>query len=74
MPIDPSMLAKSIGTLNDLDPARDLPATLQQAVTAAKQLFDAQPPGSCWPTPTNSAQPAGILAAARIVCEDDART
>src|SRR5829696_2177807 len=31
MPIDPSMLAKSIGTLNDLDPTRDLPATLHQA-------------------------------------------
>jgi GAF domain-containing protein len=45
MPIDPSMLAKSIGTLNDLDPTRDLPATLQQAVNAAKQLFDAQAAG-----------------------------
>jgi hypothetical protein len=37
----PSMLAKSIGTLTDLHPDQDLPATLQQAVLAAKQLFDA---------------------------------
>jgi hypothetical protein len=41
MPIDPSMLAKSIGTLTDLHPDQDLPATLHQAVIAAKQLFDA---------------------------------
>jgi hypothetical protein len=41
MPIDPSMLAKSIGTLTDLHPDQDLPATLQQAVLAAKSLFDA---------------------------------
>jgi len=39
MPIDPSMLAKSIATLTDLDPQRDLVATLDQAVVAAKQLF-----------------------------------
>jgi GAF domain-containing protein len=39
MPIDPSMLAKSIATLTDLDPERDLAATLEQAVVAAKQLF-----------------------------------
>ena len=45
MPIDPAMLAKSIGTLNDLDPTRDLTATLQQASVAAKQLFDAQAAG-----------------------------
>lgn len=45
MPIDPAMLAKSIGTLNDLDPTRDLAATLQQAVVAAKQLFDADAGG-----------------------------
>jgi GAF domain-containing protein len=45
MPIDPSMLAKSIGTLNDLDPTRDLPAALQQAVMAAKQLFDVEAAG-----------------------------
>jgi GAF domain-containing protein len=45
MPIDPAMLAKSIGTLNDLDPTRDLPATLRQAVLAVKQLFDAQAAG-----------------------------
>jgi putative methionine-R-sulfoxide reductase with GAF domain len=40
MPIDPSMLAKSIATLTDLDPERDLASTLEQAVVAAKQLFD----------------------------------
>jgi GAF domain-containing protein len=45
MPIDPSMLAKSIGTLTDLHPDQDLPATLQQAVLAAKQLFDADAAG-----------------------------
>ena len=45
MPIDPSMLAKSIGTLSDLDPQRDLVATLHQAVVAAKQLFDADAAG-----------------------------
>ena len=44
MPIDPSMLAKSIGTLTDLDP-QDLPATLHQAVVAAEQLFDADAAG-----------------------------
>ena len=44
MPIDPSMLAKSIGTLADLDPEQDLAATLHQAVIAAKQLFDADAP------------------------------
>jgi len=45
MPIDPSMLAKSIGTLTDLHPDQDLPATLQQAVQAAKSLFDADATG-----------------------------
>jgi GAF domain-containing protein len=45
MPIDPSMLAKSIGTLSDLHPEQDLPATLHQAVIAAKQLFDADAAG-----------------------------
>jgi GAF domain-containing protein len=45
MPIDPAMLAKSIGTLTDLDPTRDLTATLQQAVDAAKGLFDADAAG-----------------------------
>jgi GAF domain-containing protein len=45
MPIDPGMLAKSIGTLTDLDPERDLAATLQQAVVAAKQLFDVDAAG-----------------------------
>ena len=45
MPIDPAMLAKSIGTLTDLDPLGDLPATLRQAVQAAKQLFDGDASG-----------------------------
>lgn len=39
MPIDPALLAKSIATLNDLEPERDLASTLEQAVLAAKQLF-----------------------------------
>jgi putative methionine-R-sulfoxide reductase with GAF domain len=39
MPIDPAMLAKSIATLTDLDPDRDLAATMEQTVVAAKQLF-----------------------------------
>jgi GAF domain-containing protein len=39
MLIDPALLAKSIATLTDLDPARDLASTLEQAVVAAKQLF-----------------------------------
>jgi GAF domain-containing protein len=39
MPIDPALLAMRIATLTDLDPQRDLAATLQQAVVAAKQLF-----------------------------------
>jgi GAF domain-containing protein len=45
MPIDPSMLAKSIGTLTNLHPDQDLPATLQQAVQAAKQLFEVDAAG-----------------------------
>jgi GAF domain-containing protein len=45
MPIDPAMLAKSIGTLTDLHPDQDLATTLQQAVVAAKQLFDADAAG-----------------------------
>jgi GAF domain-containing protein len=45
MPIDPSMLAKSIGTLTDLHPDQDLAATVEQAVQAAKQLFDADAAG-----------------------------
>src|SRR5215207_9778412 len=39
MPIDPALLTKSIASLTDLDPDRDLAATLEQAVVAAKQLF-----------------------------------
>jgi hypothetical protein len=45
MPIDPAMLAKSIGTLTDLQPEQDLVLTLQQAVLAAKQLFAADAAG-----------------------------
>jgi len=45
MPIDPALLATSIGVLADLDPERDLPATLQRAVKVAKQLFDADTAG-----------------------------
>jgi hypothetical protein len=45
MPIDPAMLAKSIGTLTDLQPQQDLVLTMQQAVLAAKQLFDADAAG-----------------------------
>jgi hypothetical protein len=41
MPIDPADLAKSIGALTDLHPEQDLAATMQEAVAAAKQLFDA---------------------------------
>jgi len=45
MPIDPSMLAKSIGILTDLDPQRDLAKALQDVVVAAKQLFDVDAAG-----------------------------
>jgi putative methionine-R-sulfoxide reductase with GAF domain len=45
MPIDPATLAKSIATLTDLDPRRDLAATLEQAVVAAKQLFEVDAAG-----------------------------
>jgi hypothetical protein len=45
MPIDPGLLAKSIATLTDLDPERDLAATLEQAVVAAKQLFEVDAAG-----------------------------
>jgi hypothetical protein len=45
MPIDPSMLATSIATLTDLDPERDLAATLEQTAVAAKQLFQVDAAG-----------------------------
>jgi GAF domain-containing protein len=45
MPIDPSDLAKSIGTLDSLDLARGLAPTLQQVTDAAKQLFRADGAG-----------------------------
>ena len=45
MPIDPALLATSLGALADLDPEPDLPASLQRAVTAAKQLLDADAAG-----------------------------
>jgi len=45
MPNDPADLAKSIGTLTDLHPQHDLTKTLQDAVVAAKQLFDTDAAG-----------------------------
>src|SRR5215217_6447086 len=45
MPIDPATLARSIATLTDLDPERDLAATLEQTVVAAKQLFQVDAAG-----------------------------
>jgi hypothetical protein len=36
MPTDPAMLARNIGTLNDLDLLRDQPGALQEAVLAAE--------------------------------------
>jgi putative methionine-R-sulfoxide reductase with GAF domain len=45
MPIDPGLLAKSIATLTDLDPERDLAATMEQAMVVAKQLFEVDAAG-----------------------------
>ena len=45
MPIEPATLAKSIATLTDLDPEQDLTSTLEQAVIAAKQLFEVDAAG-----------------------------
>jgi putative methionine-R-sulfoxide reductase with GAF domain len=45
MPIDRATLATSIATLTDLDPERDLASTLEQAVVAAKQLFEVDAAG-----------------------------
>jgi GAF domain-containing protein len=45
MPIDPTDLAKNIGTLGSLDPERGLAPTLQQVADAAKQLFAADGAG-----------------------------
>ena len=39
------LLAKSIGTLTDLHPQQDLARTLQDAVVAARQLFDVDAAG-----------------------------
>ena len=39
MPTAPAMLARSIGTLNDLDLLRDQPGVLQEAVLAAEQPY-----------------------------------
>ena len=36
MPTDPAMLARSIGTLNDLELIRDQPGALQEAVLATE--------------------------------------
>jgi GAF domain-containing protein len=41
MRIDPTALAKSIGSLDNLDPEDNLERSLQDAVTAAKALFNA---------------------------------
>ena len=41
MRIDPTALVASIGGLADTQPQRDLAATLQQVVDAAKLLFGA---------------------------------
>jgi hypothetical protein len=45
MPIDPTDVVKSIGTLGSLDPERGLAPTLQQIADSAKQLFAADGPG-----------------------------
>ena len=45
MPIDPSELTKSIGAIGTLDPEAGLAPTLQQIVSAAKQLFEADAAG-----------------------------
>ena len=45
MPIDPTDLAKSIGSLGSLDPEPGLAPTLQQIADAAKQLFSADGAG-----------------------------
>jgi GAF domain-containing protein len=45
MPIDPSNLAKSIGTLDSLNPERGLAPTLQQVTDSARQLFSADAAG-----------------------------
>jgi hypothetical protein len=45
MPIDPTDLAKSIGTLGSLDPEQGLAPTLQQIADSAKQLFTADGAG-----------------------------
>jgi GAF domain-containing protein len=45
MPIDPTDLARSIGTLGSLDPARGLAPTLQQIADSAKLLFSADGAG-----------------------------
>jgi GAF domain-containing protein len=45
MPIDPTDLAKSIGSLGSLDPEPGLAPTLQQIADAAKQLFGADGAG-----------------------------
>jgi GAF domain-containing protein len=45
MPIDPSNLAKSIGSLNSLNPERGLAPTLQQVTDGAKRLFEADAAG-----------------------------
>ena len=66
MPIDPALLATSIGTLADLEPEPDLPASLQRAVTAAEQLLDADAAGITLTDATGGcAGPAGLTSAPR---------
>jgi GAF domain-containing protein len=45
MPINPAELTRSVGDLGNFDPDHDLAPTLQQVVTAAKQLFEADGAG-----------------------------
>jgi hypothetical protein len=45
MRIEPTGLAKSIGTLTTLDPSEGFPQALQQVVKAAKLLFEADEAG-----------------------------
>jgi len=48
MRIEPAALARSAGTLTTLDPSEGFPEAPQQVVDAAKLLFEADGPGSCW--------------------------
>jgi GAF domain-containing protein len=54
MPIDPAMLVKSIGTLTDLDPTRDLPPPCSRPWRRPSSSLMPTPPGSCSPAPTGT--------------------